>query len=402
MRLALSVLAAIGGSATLADRVAAQGVPYGQAVVSADGTTATTNSLFLADRAGSCNNINGLATGEIGAVELDPIDKRIWIGGASGQRGVLLYVTIDAGLNVVTETLHATLPSILQPRNINGIAFDDDGNPVCAAQKEVYVVGRRSAAVTVYPVPGVAGSGSVTAICRDPQGNLFVGVNDTGRIFMLQKNPDCTYRAPQQLGVITPASTSALITGLEYLQGTPPQLYWTSRGTLGTSTGRFPLPAGPPVAGGTTPDEMEAIDYDVRLDDFLVVQRSGFVMSMTKGFATSTVCSVTTTQMGLTGVDTSDSRDGDTNIAPMCVHNQLFTLDIGTSAPSGRPVGIFIISPAVVTLTTATADATGRVHFSVPNLWMASGTPGVVTFASAYLNASNRLVIGPIKRWPAN
>ena len=403
MRCPALLLAAIGAAA-LAPAAVGQGVPYGQHIVATLGTATTTTPLNLVSRAGAVANVNGLTLTSVESVQLDPIDSRIWVGGANGD---LEKVNLDASGNVATETLHAVVVSATNRRSVEGITFDDNGNPVVLGNKNVFVYDRNDGTKrTIYSIPGLSTIALARAICRDPAGNLYVGVNDLGKIFFLQRNPDCTYQAPVLLGSIQPASNSASLTGLAFLpaQGAnPAQLYWCSYGFSGTAVGTFPLPAGPAVTSGTI-DQIAAIDYDVRRGDFTITTRAnGGVFAMTKAFATSTIATIPVTSNVLPGIDTNSCRDADTNVAPTCVTlGQRFTLEIGTCAPPGRPAGVFMLSPALFTLGTGLTDNSGRVSFKYPNLLVNPGLPGLFVFVSAYLNASNQVVIGPVKPWPSN
>ncbi len=386
---------------SLAAATTAQGVGHDQHVVSLLRNTATTTALVRVDRSGAFANVPGLTMADIGCVQLDPITKRIWIGGEGANQGQVSWLTLDGNGAVASETLHGWVPSQAFPRRVNGITFDDNGNPVCVSARQVWILGRNGGTLASHELLGVIPTSTANTICRDPAGNLYVGSTDVGKIFRLQKNPNATYQAPQLIGSIMPASASFQLSGLDYRPGNPPQLFWTSYSTNGTASGLFPLPAGPAVASGVNFGYWEGIDYDLRLDDFLIVSWSGQVWSLSPTFATTTICNLLPSQ-GLTGVATSECKDAETTIAPMAVNGQLMTLEVGTCAPPGRPVGIFLTGPILLTLGAGVTDATGRFFVAFPGLRVNAGLPGIIRFTSAYLDANNRLVIGPTKLWPAN
>lgn len=418
MRLALALTLAT--AVVLGTDARAQGVPYGEHILSIfSNNTSTTNGLLLVDRANStCKAVNGLANTEVNAVQLDPINENVWLGDLTGS-GVRV-VTIDANCNISSETSWGVATSTSTA--VNGIAFDNNGNPAVAAgayptSGGVYLMDRNNAGVVLGNLaPTGPSGGTVNAICRDSRGNLYYGVTGTsGGIFQLPVNPDCTYGAPVFLGPIFPASNSTTISGVDICEATN-ELWWTSFGSGGTSVGSFALPGGPAATStnSTTP-ALNWIEYDVRNDDFTVCTAGidpDEVYVLQKTFATSTACTVPPNgQNGVPScIDTCDCTDAQTLIVPACVtSNTLFTLELGTCCPPGFVGGTFITgfagTPQAIVVNSGVAPASGRLASPAFTglVWPAGVPAGVIVFVSACGDPTlTRITVGAPVFWPAS
>jgi hypothetical protein len=299
MRLALTV----GGTAVLAGALVAQnsGVPRGQAIFSIIGNVAPSQGLWLAARPTTCTPVTGLvAAGAAGAgvncVQLDPVDDRIWYGGINfapdvSTAGQVNWIRIDSGTNTVTAfTQHGNIGNFVDA--VHGIAFDDNGNPVCcfgnaAATSGVRTVSRNGGGVGV-PLIGTPIAGGIhNAICRDPAGNLYHGLFLNGQIWKSVKNPDCTYAAPVMLGTVP-------VTPVAAMDWCPPNnLIIGTFGAAGNAIFRMADTGGAAVVLSPTARDTNSIDFDPRVGDLWTVTAGinpDSVNTMTKQGAETLVC----------------------------------------------------------------------------------------------------------------
>ncbi|MEM7204351.1 MAG: hypothetical protein AAF628_29095 [Planctomycetota bacterium] len=413
----------------LAGPAAAQGAGHANHVVGVNNNSGTSSPLFEIDRqAGVCTAISGLQMSGVSSVQLDPINKEIWVGGAGGVGGVnngqLRRVQLDGAFGVASEVTHAVVAvgAPPAPRPITGIAFDDDGNPVVTTRDSVVRVSRfgPSPATTLLHqfATSSATSTAASAICRDDGGNLYVGVSGSGDIWRLQKNPDCSYQPAQRLGsVVGPtASNSATITGLDFCPSDG-QLYWSTLGvgTGGRSFGTFALPSGPAVAAGPGYQVISTngLAYDVRADDFMVVDDtpSSLAWTVSKQFSTGGVCLIPQGPGDeINAIATGDLANAATRVLPSCqpVAGARFVLEAATTCPPGSVGGVFVGAPQLslpfLTVAVGTVDKTGRLSARVPNVPWPGGLPaGVLTFVSGCFDpGSSSTTVGSVLPWPAN
>ncbi|MEM7200175.1 MAG: hypothetical protein AAF628_07910 [Planctomycetota bacterium] len=391
----------------LSPTAAAQGVGYGNYISGLTSVATTTSPLIEVDRGGTCAPISGLTRGDIDAVQLDPVNKEIWLGSAQGE---LLRITLDAAFAVASEVRHATLAG---RGAITGITFDDNGNPIVTAGGAVLHVPRHSVGeppiTSLFQFATSTGTTVTSCVAKDDVGNLLFGVTGVGQVWRMDKNPDCSFQPAQMVAPIASytGSVSGDITGLDYCP-TDGQIYWTSRDSYGVLS-----TSGVSTAGGGF-GVQASLDYDMRHDDFALVAdlvRALDVQILSKQFSITPICTLqTSSRDGINAIDGSDMRTADTVVLPSCQPppGPRFRLEIGTECPPGQVAGIFLGSPAMgapfLPVVAGVVDKTGRLSVDFPSLpWPRAAPAGVLTFVSGCFDqASGNTTIGTLVPWPTN
>jgi len=417
MRVALALT--VASAFVLAPDSNAQGVPYGDYIIGIFGNNTTTmpfgEGLVLYRRGAAAVGITGLtaagrADDDVGAVQIDPVNGDIWLGGFN-----------DSGLGKITLAANNTVSSWTPWGNatttgtggssIAAIAFDDLGNPMVASGLNVFQFNRNAVASPVS-IAQSSNTSTVNAICRDKAGNLYYGQTDGTLWFMAENNSLCTYNAPLMLGSTMPPSSSATISGVEAAPNG--SLYWTD---FGGGFGQFVLPGGPATTSSTAV-AFNDLEYDVDLGDFALVtatQGSGDTYIGTTSLAIN--LDVAIPGIGANGaassIDTCDIADGDMKIVPVCVPRPggVINLEMAMKAPPGTVAAIFISSavfglPTTTLVVCPTSPSNGRCGFAANNLFI----PDVATlpqqslfFTPAYLDTgTNQVTVGTTVAWPQN
>jgi hypothetical protein len=338
----------------------------------------------------------------VNAIAFDPIDDRIWIGSSATNQ--LNWIRI-AGTTVSQHSFFGTAPAT----SINAITFDDNSNPIVCqavgAAGGVYRFDRRLGGAGVN-IGSVAGSGTHNGICRDPAGNLYIGMFTAASVHKMLKNPDGSFQAPVLVG----STTTTSISGIAFAPSdgpNPDELWITTFGAAGSMLFKMPAAggAGVPVANSLT--GCNWIDYDRNFNDLLLSSQAGtdrfFQVDRTSGTA------VTLSTMGSGSVGTPASNDVDDTaplvmrVAPMILNGGLgpFDLELGTTAPPGTLALIGLAAPFVNVLGFGIVGANGRISMSIPNITLTGPlAPGSLTFISAYFDFNFNLVIGQPLPWP--
>jgi hypothetical protein len=398
------------GSALLAGAAHAQnsGVPRGRAIVSVISNLGASQGLWLAARGGTCVAVTGLAAAGspgfgVNAVQLDPVDDRIWLGGINSNgntAGQVNWCRIDNSTNIVTQwSAHGTVAG---GASVTGLAFDDDGNPIAStgtATGGVFRISRSAGGAGVllpgYPRP----TGTHNAVARDASGNLYVGMFTTGEIYKSVKNADCTYAAAVLLGAVVPNSVAAL-------EWCPPNnVIIGTFGTAGSAVFRMPDTGGAATVLSATARDTNGIEYDARAGDLWTVTAGlnpDDVKLMSKLGVETPVCTLQPPDVGSPSwVDTCDCPgDALSNVIPQCaLTGTPFTLEVGTCCPPGD-LGVVFLLTFNLPLVVGAVGGNGRISGSFPNLVLPLGTqPGSLQFISACLGS--QFQIGPVTPWPA-
>lgn len=377
-------------------------IPYGEAISNAPPRAPVTEGLIRVNRNGSCAAIKGLfntpRSDFVNGVALDPIDQRVWIGGIG---------RVDTVEITPTDTItNLTLIANTQSGRVEGFTFDDNCNPVLATGNirgtGIVRLDRASGAST-----RIAGGtswpfqdGVPEGICRDPDGNLYFGVNSPGNVtavFRLTKNPvDGSYGAPVSLG---PVRQPSKVTFAPAVGTRAARLYYMA---VGGDIGWFPPTGGTPVFVRSSLGY--SIDYDSRRDDFWVIFSGPQMHRMDHGGGSSAICSYGASGFA-TSSDANDWPFHETRVCPQYLPAAptAFTLELSMSCPPGSDAGILILSPFPVLLTLGVAGADGKVFVKIPNVVFQAGSPGIVAFVSAsYDRTRGALTVGPTKTWPLN
>ncbi|MEZ5963769.1 MAG: hypothetical protein R3F56_07980 [Planctomycetota bacterium] len=382
-------------------------VPPRSAIASVIANLAPSEGLWLVDRSGSCTAITGLGTSGsagygVNAVQLDPLDDRIWLGGinSNGNTAGQVNSVMLSGSTVTSFVQHGTTGFA---SSIAALTFDDNGNPVAATGTStsggVVLIPRSGGVGTVLATIGTTQTHN--AICRDPAGNLYIGMFGSGEVHKMIKNPDCTYQPPVLLGVVPITSVS----GIEWCPGTPDQVFVTTFGVAGNALFKLPATGGAAVVASATVGSLNAAEYDRAVGDFWSVTAGidpDNVSTITKAGVETIVCGLQGGSVGSpSGIDTSDCADAETNLLPQCVRpGQQITFEFGTCCQPGDAAGVFMVSPAVVPLLIGTAGANGRLSGSFPLVVPGGIAPGSFTFISACLDQSGQLTVGRPTPWP--
>ena len=385
-------------------------VPYGHSIASYYMSTATTTSpdgLMLVDpTTGTCKVVNGLRAmrgdPDVNAVQIDPIDDSIWIGGHRASSGQLDRVFLDAAGNVIASVPWGSVTAATS--TLNGITFDLNGNPVVGGRGGVYRFNRLMPGGASLLAPTASSTTSVTSICTDPAGNIYFG-GDTGELYRMAVQPDCTYAAPLFLASVSSTGASGPVEGIEFCPGSPSQLFWVVDGNPG-GVGTFTLPAGPSSPSTPTGNYYHSIDYDPDDDVFLATTHAAApeqVHIVTKGRSTSTGCSFPAGGIWSTGIDTVDSVPGDLTVVPACPPKGTgFPLELMVQCKPGDQGGIFIVSPVALTVTVGPVPASGKLVSTVPNVVVPSTFPaGLLVFAGVCFDATTgQLTVSSPVAWP--
>ncbi len=381
-------------------------VPPRSAIVSVIANVNGSEGLWLVDRGGTCTAITGLvsagsAGSGVNSVQLDPVDNRIWLGGinSNGNTAGQVNSILLNGTTVTGFVQHGTTGFT---SSIAGIAFDDNGNPMAAAGTAstggVLRIPRGGGAAAL--IANIGTTQTHNAICRDPSGNLYVGMFGSGEVYLLPELPGCTYGPPVLLGV-APVTT---IYGLEWVPGSPAELFITTAGAVGNAFFRMPATGGTPVVASATAGSRNWVEYDRTAGDMWLVTAGidpDNVYTVTTAGVETLVCPLGTGSIGSpSGIDTSDCLPAETNIVPQCVTaGQNIVFEFGTCCAPGAAAGIFLISPAVVPLAVGTTGANGRLSGSFPVTVPAGLVPGSLVFVSACLD-NGVLTVGQPAVWP--
>ncbi len=387
-------------------------IPYGRHVASFYLTSATSTApdgLMIVDPvSGNCQVVNGLAamTGspDVKAVQIDPVNENVWIGGHRASAGQLSRLLIDGAGNVLVSLNWGQMAA---SSTINGIAFDRNGDPLVASDGGVYRFprGQRGAAATLV---GAASSPTmpVTSVCTDPTGNIFFGQNN-GDIYRMAVRPDCTYAPPVLVTNVRGAAGTGPVSGVDYCPGAPASLGFTVDGGTG-GVGLFTLPSGPAASSSPPGNFYHSLEYDPDDDVFFTTTHTAVpeqVHIVTKALATTTACTFPPGGIWTTGVDTVDTLPGQLTVLPRCPpRGQPFSLEamLQCEPGPGNAGGIFLLAPATLTLVVGPVPSSGKVGFSAPNVSLPPGfPPGVLLFAGACLDGTTgQLTISNVVTWP--
>ncbi|HZN39023.1 MAG TPA: hypothetical protein VFD82_09475 [Planctomycetota bacterium] len=382
-------------------------LPYSSSILGVISPIAPSEGLYIADRAGGNVAVTGLvaagsSNANVNAIALDPIDDRIWIGSSSTNQLNWIRIT---GTTVSQFSLFGTAPLT----SINAITFDDNSNPIisqstAASGGGVFRFDRKlgGAGVSI----GSVATGTHNGVCRDPAGNLYIGMFTAAQVHKMLKNPDGSFQAPVLVG----STVTTSISGIAFApnDGTNPDELWiTTFGAAGSQMYRMPAAGGPGVAVANTLAGCNWIDYDRNFNDLLVSSQAGsdrfFQVDRTTGADT------TLSTMGSGSVGTPASNDVDdtaaasTRIAPMILNGSLgpFDLELSTTAPAGTLALVGTVAPAVNVVGIGIVGANGRLSVSIPNITLTGPlAPGSLTFIAAYFDFSFNLVIGLPVPWP--
>ncbi|MEZ5966427.1 MAG: hypothetical protein R3F56_21505 [Planctomycetota bacterium] len=402
----------------LVPAAAAQGIPRGDAIVSAFSHPAGTEGLWRVSSGGITTQILGLGlagsagTG-VNSVQLDPIDDRVWIGGINSNgdtSGQVNWIRLSAGGTVAQFSQHG---STGLPLSIAGITFDDNGNPVVAS-------GRASGGGGIFRIDRATGAstriaslanGLHNAITRDDSGNLYLGIFDTvvgaggGEIYRMAKNPDCSYRAPSLLGTVSVPQVSSVAWCRDPSGGSNDVLLVTTFG----STFEMPATGGAariiPAIGF-----LNWVDLDRGANRFLMPDDGSGpsnVFSLTRDYSTAALhASLFAGTAGtLSCIDSNDDPAAELAAIPACPARDVpVTVELGVSCPPGQLAIVHIVAPVSVPLLVAPAPGHGRVFVQLPGVVVPTGFPpgSLVLQAACFDPVGNSLVVGRPVGWPAN
>jgi hypothetical protein len=397
-------------------------IPHGDAILSAFSSSAPLEGLAAVKRSpATITPITGLGAtargnNDVNSIQLDPVDRRVWIGGISASAGRLDNFTLNG--NAVTSLVAVgTLSSMA---SVSAIAFDINGNAVCSSGQinttgGLFRVHRKTNAVT-----RIAGgsnwsgqSGICNALCSDAGGNLYFGITGTPTtVYRLSPGNDGTYAgAPLTVGTIFPPSSSDIISSLAFAPAGAqrlPRLWWTTFGLRGTALGY--LEGSNAIAQGIIGEEtaLNGLDYSPLSDDFWGVTAGvdpDNVMTLNHTGAHTVLSPLP--PGGLNGspsaIDANDIPFGKLTVLPQFLDGTIFDFEAGTTCPPGQIGGILITAPTTFVLTTATAGVDGRVFVKFPNVAVARGTPNSITFQAVCFNPTSGLItFGTPVTWPQN
>jgi len=402
--------------AVIATGARAQGIPFDDHIVSSyrSVTSITLDGLFLASvKSKTCRPITGLTTrrgsGDVNAVQLDPATGDIWIGGYGATAGQLDVITLNASAVVSSWRNWGRAGPTAATSTINAITFDDNGNPITAAGDGIYRFDRFVPGDGVSILSTASSTWAINAICRDPAGNLYFGQSDGG-LYMMAKNPDCTYGAATLLGNVNAAAGSPMIAGIEYSPAPQPLLYWVVDGGTG-GVGTFALPAGPAKLVAAVGVFGHAIEFDANDNEFSLVDHSvpARVRTLSLTNATSTACMLPSGII-TSGIDTHDGANGQVTVLPACPpRDSTFTLELAVCCPPGTVAAIFVSAPSLgvapqLVISNSSAPASGRVSTRFTKLVAPPSLPAnTLVFSSGCLDVnSGALSLGQPVSWPAH
>ncbi len=394
----------------------AQGVPYDSSVVGVTNNVSPSEGIWLADRTGASVAVTGLlAAGSAGsgvnAVQIDPIDGRVWLGGinSNGQTSNQVNWIRITGTVVSQFVQHATLPYAALS-SVAAIAFDDNANPIACGSTAanaggVFRVNRKLGGVATNI--GSVASGTHNAICTDGAGNLYVGMFTAGQVHVMLKNPDCSFQPPVLLGSVAVTSISG-ITFVPAAGATPDELWISTFGAAGAMLFRMPKTGGPGVAVANTSTSSNWCEYDRRHDDVLLaISAPDNVEKVLRTGANSVLNAIQAGNVGtLSYIDVNNAVDGNVVVAPMCLNGGLgpFDLELGITCPPGSIAIVGTGFPSVVVLGFGLAGADGRFSVTIPGITLGAPlAPASLGFLGACLDlGTGNLTIGAPVFWPAN
>jgi len=411
---------------SLVSTAAAQ-VGRGEAIVSQFANLAPMEGLLKVNRNGTATPVTGLAltaraSNDINSIQLDPVNNRIWIGGITASAGRLDSFEVSAANAVVNFAANGNIGT---GGSIAAITFDDNGNPILASGTistvgtgGIFKVDRKTSTVTRIvggaTWPGLAGTAN--AISRDATGNLYLGVAGSAQIWRIPADANGNYTvAPVLLGTSTPTSPQTTISAVEYAPaaGTrPARVWWTTFGAAGQAVGYLPATGGASTAVGTIGGNNAPnwIDYDELVGDFWITTggiNPDEIYRMDHAGVHALIAQVP--PAGANGSpsasDANDCPAGEVNIVPnfMAIPTATFDLEMGTCCVPGEVAAVALVSPAFLLISNGIVGTDGRIHVKIPNLTLAAGTPGILTFQAACINRVGPVLrLGAPKRWPRN
>jgi hypothetical protein len=404
MRQLLSAAAVLATSPALIAQL-----PYGSSLLGVISPVSPSEGLYIADRAGANVPVTGLVAAgalnsNVNAIALDPIDDRLWIGNSTTNQ--LAWIRI-AGSTVAQFSVFGTTPV----NSISAITFDDNSNPIvcqgtAASAGGVFRFDRRLGGAPVNI--GAVASGTHNGVCRDPAGNLYIGMFTSAQVHVMLKNLDGSFQAPVLVG--TTATTS--ISGVAFApnDGVHPDEIWiTTFGAAGSQMYRMPAAGGPGVAVVNSLAGCNWIDYDRNFNDLLITTQAGSDRFVQVDRTTGLDTLLSSIGGGSAGVpasnDVDDTALASIRVAPMILNGSVgpFDLELSTTAPPGTLALIGILSPFVQVLGVGFVGANGRVSVSFPNLTLPGGPlpPSSLQFIAAYFDLSSNLIVGTPVNWPA-
>ncbi len=398
-------------------------VPHGDAILSVFNGVAPIAGLALVKRSpATITPVTGLAATarantDINSIQLDPCDNRVWIGGIN-----LSAARIDTfTLNGAAVANFLAVGTTGNASSVAGIAFDANGNAVCASgvintTGGVFRVNRKTNAVTrIVGGPTWGGQpGTCNCICSDDVGNLYFGVTGgSATVYQLSPGANGDYAGTAlSVGIISPPSSSNIISSIEWAPATsnrPQRLWWTAFSTGGTAVGH--LVSGVATAVGTLGDDSAPnwIDYDALTDDQFWVLTAGIdpdnVLSLDHAGVDTLIAPLPPN--GFNGspsaIDANDTPPTRLTVLPQYVSGAAIDIEACTTCPPGDVGGILLVSPAVVLLTTGLAGPNGRVFVKFPNLTVLRGQPNTLTLQAVCFNTTTAVITsGPLVTWPRN
>lgn len=393
----------------LSAAVGSQGVPAGDAILSVSRNLPPSEGLGILAANGTFRHAPGLlaagsAGAGVGAVRLDPVDDRIWIGGTDNggdTRGQVNFVRLSSTGSVAQFAKHAFIGSLL---TIEGITFDDQGNPIVVAGSAtngggIYCIDRHTGAWTRL---GSAPLDTHSGITRSPEGDLFVGTRDLnwfgyGGIYRMYRNPDCTY---QPMALI---STGILrqLSGLAWA----PALQLGGRSVLALAD-RYLFEM--PISGGralfVSAELVDEIDYD-RGQNRFVLATGAQVQAVSRDYLTT---SWRTSLSGvgveaISGIDVNDDVDNEITVLPACPRRATpITVEFGVRCKPGYIVALFLAGPRgpqPVLILSGQAPSHGRVWIKFERVVIPPWANFNVA-AACYDPTTNRVTFSQGVAWP--
>ena len=399
-------------------------IPHGDAILSNFNNETPMEGLALVKRnPATITPLTGLgatsrANADVNAIQLDPCDNRVWIGGINASAGRIDTFTVTG----TTVTSLTAVGNTNVGASVSGIAFDVNGNIVCTSGTitttgGLFRVNRKTNAITRL-LGGTSWSGQAgtcNCVSSDDAGNLYFAVTSSGTpgtVYQLAPGINGDYSgAPFTVGTVSPPSSSNVVSSLAFAPANglrPARVWWTTFGSAGTAVGYFTGGVATPAGnlGGDT--ALNWLDYSPLTDDFWGVTSGNdpdTVFGINHAGASTQITQLPTS--GVNGspsaIDVNDKPFTSLTILPQYLAASVFDFEACTTCPSGNIGGILIVSPAVILLTTGTANASGRVSVKFPNVAVARGTPGAITLQAACFNpTSGQITLGSLVPWPRN